>query len=224
MVGAPPPAGFGGERVSRCETEPIRPCLGWCRHSARLLHHPERVEAYQGFLPLPVGEAVDDDSGHDGALPARRNAEQYFGLRSSGSEPRSNFVGLGKVMIAMTSRRAIGIVGWRWRAPSGRRVLPMRRRPSSAACRRISRGSNRRTSSRAESSVAPSAEQGMTGVNSYRGTGKARGYQSLGPFTLAYLRFLPSKRVAEATGFEPAISALTGLHVRPLHHASMVEH
>ncbi len=25
---------------------------------------------------------------------------------------------------------------------------------------------------------------------------------------------------AEATGFEPAISALTGLHVRPLHHAS----
>lgn len=24
----------------------------------------------------------------------------------------------------------------------------------------------------------------------------------------------------EATGFEPAISALTGLHVRPLHHAS----
>src|SRR5215213_9189900 len=27
---------------------------------------------------------------------------------------------------------------------------------------------------------------------------------------------------AEATGFEPAISALTGLHVRPLHHASSV--
>ena len=26
--------------------------------------------------------------------------------------------------------------------------------------------------------------------------------------------------VTEATGFEPAISALTGLHVRPLHHAS----
>jgi hypothetical protein len=26
--------------------------------------------------------------------------------------------------------------------------------------------------------------------------------------------------LAEATGFEPAISALTGLHVRPLHHAS----
>ena len=25
---------------------------------------------------------------------------------------------------------------------------------------------------------------------------------------------------AEATGFEPAVSALTGLHVRPLHHAS----
>ena len=25
---------------------------------------------------------------------------------------------------------------------------------------------------------------------------------------------------AEVTGFEPAISALTGLHVRPLHHAS----
>src|SRR5829696_9313198 len=31
--------------------------------------------------------------------------------------------------------------------------------------------------------------------------------------------------MAEATGFEPAISALTGLHVRPLHHASsMFEH
>ena len=27
---------------------------------------------------------------------------------------------------------------------------------------------------------------------------------------------------AEATGFEPAISALTGLHVRPLHHASSI--
>jgi hypothetical protein len=26
--------------------------------------------------------------------------------------------------------------------------------------------------------------------------------------------------LAEATGFEPAVSALTGLHVRPLHHAS----
>jgi hypothetical protein len=26
---------------------------------------------------------------------------------------------------------------------------------------------------------------------------------------------------AEATGFEPAVSALTGLHVRPLHHASV---
>ena len=29
-----------------------------------------------------------------------------------------------------------------------------------------------------------------------------------------------SSILAEATGFEPAISALTGLHVRPLHHAS----
>jgi hypothetical protein len=29
--------------------------------------------------------------------------------------------------------------------------------------------------------------------------------------------------LAEATGFEPAISALTGLHVRPLHHASKGE-
>ena len=29
--------------------------------------------------------------------------------------------------------------------------------------------------------------------------------------------------LAEATGFEPAISALTGLHVRPLHHASSNE-
>jgi hypothetical protein len=28
-------------------------------------------------------------------------------------------------------------------------------------------------------------------------------------------------QLAEATGFEPAISALTGLHVRPLHHASV---
>src|SRR6476646_6851102 len=37
-----------------------------------------------------------------------------------------------------------------------------------------------------------------------------------------YLRFdtKPEVTGAEATGFEPAISALTGLHVRPLHHAS----
>src|SRR5687767_4454063 len=28
--------------------------------------------------------------------------------------------------------------------------------------------------------------------------------------------------LAEATGFEPAISALTGPHVRPLHHASSI--
>ena len=27
-------------------------------------------------------------------------------------------------------------------------------------------------------------------------------------------------KVADPTGFEPAISALTGLHVRPLHHGS----
>lgn len=30
----------------------------------------------------------------------------------------------------------------------------------------------------------------------------------------------PMLVLTEATGFEPAISALTGLHVRPLHHAS----
>jgi hypothetical protein len=30
----------------------------------------------------------------------------------------------------------------------------------------------------------------------------------------------PEANLAEATGFEPAVSALTGLHVRPLHHAS----
>src|SRR5690348_2841914 len=37
-----------------------------------------------------------------------------------------------------------------------------------------------------------------------------------------YLRLdiKPEVAGAEATGFEPAISALTGLHVRPLHHAS----
>lgn len=28
------------------------------------------------------------------------------------------------------------------------------------------------------------------------------------------------KNFTEATGFEPAISSLTGMHVRPLHHAS----
>ena len=32
--------------------------------------------------------------------------------------------------------------------------------------------------------------------------------------------FVIECELAEATGFEPAVSALTGLHVRPLHHAS----
>src|SRR2546423_662169 len=39
-----------------------------------------------------------------------------------------------------------------------------------------------------------------------------------------YLRLdtKPEVADAEATGFEPAISALTGPHVRPLHHASRI--
>ncbi len=35
-------------------------------------------------------------------------------------------------------------------------------------------------------------------------------------------RHLARSSLAEATGFEPAVSALTGLHVRPLHHASVL--
>ena len=37
---------------------------------------------------------------------------------------------------------------------------------------------------------------------------------------LGRFSFHLSCALAEATGFEPAVSALTGLHVRPLHHAS----
>ncbi|MDF2717708.1 MAG: hypothetical protein K0R28_4633 [Paenibacillus sp.] len=34
------------------------------------------------------------------------------------------------------------------------------------------------------------------------------------------MNFMDLKKVAELTGFEPAVSCVTGRHVRPLHHSS----